>query len=113
MKITERRLRSIIRNVIEEELTNDFKMLDFFDREMGSSLGPSLSLNKNNYKHLIRKYVNKNCHLGPQGCSVASLIKDLRKDERLIKSGDMDKIKNAFDEALYDEFGGDLRSFVQ
>jgi hypothetical protein len=111
MKITERRLRSIIRNVIKEELTNDLKKI--FDREMGSSLGTSLSLNEDNYEYLIRKYVNENCHLGPQGCSVASLIKDLRIDESLIKKADMDKIKNAFDKALHDEFGGDLRSFVQ
>ena len=49
MRIAESKLRSVIRNIIKEELTNDFEMLDFFDREYGSSSGPYLSLNIKNY----------------------------------------------------------------
>ena len=113
MRIIESQLRSVIRNIIKEELTNDFEMLDFFDREYGSSTGPSLSLNIKNYEHLVRKYVKNNCHKGPGGCSVASLIKDLSVDESLIEEKDMKRISDAFTQALNDEFGGDLQSFVR
>lgn len=115
MRILERKLRSVIRNIIKEELTNDFEMLDFFDREYGSSTGPSLSLDDRNYEHLIRKYVKKNCHKGPKGCSVASLIEDLSKvvDVKLIEKEDMKKISAAFTQALNDEFDGDMQSFVR
>ena len=108
MRILERQLRSVIRNIIKEELTNDFEMLDFFDREYGSSTGPSLSLNIENYEHLVRKYVENNCHKGPRGCSVATLIEDLSIDKNLIKKEDMKKIGAAFSQALKDEFGADL-----
>ena len=113
MRIIESKLRSVIRNIIKEELTNDFEMLDFFDREYGSSSGPYLSLNIKNYEHLVRKYVENNCHKGPRGCSVETLIEDLSVDKNLIDEADMKKIGAAFTQALHDEFDGDFQSFVR
>jgi hypothetical protein len=113
MRIIESQLRSVIRNIIKEELTNDFEMLDFFDREYGSSTGPSLNLNILNYEHLVRKYVKNNCHKGPRGCSVATLIEDLSVDKNLIEEEDMKRIGAAFTQALHDEYDGDIQSFVR
>lgn len=84
MRITERRLRQVIRSIIKEELTEDFKLLDFFKRDgMKHNRFAELELNTDLlggelpvYVHLIQKYID-NCEKKSLNCSFQDLIKDL------------------------------------
>lgn len=109
MRITERRLRSIIRRVIKEELTNDFELLDFFKRDgMSHDRFAKLELNTDLhgselpvYVHLIQKYID-NCEKKSLNCSFQDLIDDLKTkyDMSLVDTISLKKIKNAFNEYI-------------
>lgn len=102
MRITERRLRSIIRSVIKEELTNDFELLDFFNRDgMSHDRFPELKLNNDNYAHLIKKYID-NCEKKSLNCSFQDLIDDLstKYDMSLVDKESLNKMKNEFNKYI-------------
>ena len=84
MKITERRLRSIIRNVINEDKS------DFWRTEKGG-----ITLNVDEYK----KYVKDWCLKNKSNLSFEKFKKDIgAKDfEGSLETQEQSKVKNAFD----------------